>query len=42
MNSSVLRQINETFGAGLNDCDRLEVEKTKQTLLEDSELRNFA
>ncbi len=39
---AVIAQINETFGAELDDRDRLEAEKLRLTLLDDDELRTFA
>jgi type I restriction enzyme R subunit len=39
---AVIEAINQAFGAGLDERDRLEVEKIKRTLLADDELRAFA
>ena len=40
--AAVIEQINETFGADLDDRDRLEAEKLRLALLDDDELRTFA
>lgn len=39
---AVIEQINETFGADLDERDRLEAEKLRIALLDDDELRTFA
>ena len=39
---AVIDAINDAFGAGLDERDRLEVEKIKLTLLNDEELKTFA
>jgi type I restriction enzyme R subunit len=39
---AVIEQINEAFGADLDERDRLEAEKLRLTLLDDAELRTFA
>jgi type I restriction enzyme R subunit len=40
--SAVLAEINEVFGADLDDRDRLEVEKIKMALLEREDLKSYA
>jgi hypothetical protein len=39
---SVIETINQTFGADLDERDRLEVEKIKLTLMDNDDLKTFA